>query len=85
MDVKANYLLLETKKRGRGERMMEARRLNERHGDGFSGPGGHSANLKAWSSFLQDSWCFCSAAPPLSHDRTKISKYMSIRVSKDPS
>ena len=49
-------------KRGRGDRMMEARRRSERHGDGFSGPGGqgHSANLKAWSSFLHDSWCFCT-------------------------
>ena len=32
---------------GCGDKMAEARKRSERHGDVFSGPGGHSANLEA--------------------------------------
>ena len=32
---------------GRGDRIVEACRRSERHGEGFVGPGGHSANLEA--------------------------------------
>ena len=32
---------------GRGDRMAENQRRSERHGDGFAGPGDHSANLEA--------------------------------------
>ena len=28
-----------------GDKIAEARRHSERHGDGFAGPGGYSANL----------------------------------------
>ena len=31
--------------------MTEARRRSEWNRDGFAGPGGHSANLKAWRKF----------------------------------
>ena len=32
---------------GRGDKMVEARRRSERHGEYFAGPGGHSENLEA--------------------------------------
>ena len=33
---------------------------SRREGDGFAGPGGHSANLEAWRSFLRGSWRLCT-------------------------
>ena len=33
---------------------------SRRQGDGFAGPGGHSANLEAWRSFLRGSWHLCT-------------------------
>ena len=36
-----------------GDKMAEARRRYERHKDSFAEPGGHSANLEAWRSFLR--------------------------------
>jgi len=39
---------------------MEAQRRSKGHGDGFAGPGCHSANLEAWSSFLRGSWGLCT-------------------------
>ena len=45
---------------GPGNKMAEDRRQNKRHGDGLVGPGGHSANLKAWMSFLRGSWRLCT-------------------------
>ena len=41
---------------GRGERSAEAFRRGERHGDGFAGFGGHSANQEAPEVILRGSW-----------------------------
>ena len=35
------------KNAGLGDKMVEARRRSVRHGDVFTGPGGHPANLEA--------------------------------------
>jgi len=43
--------------------MAEARGHSERHGNGFTGPGGHSAILEAWRSFLRASWRLCTPLP----------------------
>ena len=56
MDVKAKYFFFEDQNAGCGDKMEEARRPSDRHGDGFVGPGGHSANLEARRSFLRGSW-----------------------------
>ena len=40
---------------GLGDRTAEDRRGSERHGDGFAGLGGHSANLEARRLFLRSS------------------------------
>ena len=47
VDVKPNICYWRP---GRGDRMVETLRCSKWHGDGFAGPGGHSANLKAWRS-----------------------------------
>ena len=45
--------------------MAEARRLSERYGDGFEGPGGHSESLEAWRSFLRGLWRLCTLSLPI--------------------
>ena len=60
VDVKAKFLISHDQNVGRGDRMADAQRRIERHGDSFAGPGGHSANLKARMSFFRGSWCLCS-------------------------
>ena len=45
---------------GRGDKIAEAWRRIERHQDGFTGPGGNTANLEAARSFLRGSWRLCT-------------------------
>jgi len=40
--------------------MPEAQRHSKRHGEGFAGPVGHSANLETGRSFSQGSWHLCT-------------------------
>ena len=44
----------------RGDRMVGGLVTSRRLGDGFAGPGGHSANLEARRSFLRGSWRLCT-------------------------
>ena len=59
---KSQIFFVEDQNAGRGDRMAEARRRSKRHGDGFSGPGVHFANLEARRSFLQGAWLLCAAS-----------------------
>jgi len=43
-----------------GDKILEARRCSEKHGEDFAGPGGHSENLEAQMSFLRGSWRLCT-------------------------
>ena len=53
LDVKAKHFLLETKMQGVETEWR-------RPGDGFTRPGGHSANLEARRSILRGSWRLCA-------------------------
>ena len=48
------------------DKMPEAHRHSKRHGKGFAGPVGHSANLETGRSFLQGSWHLCTPPPSFS-------------------
>ena len=49
-----------SKNAGRGDRLAGGLVTSLRLGDGFVGPGGHSANLEARRSFLRGSWRLCT-------------------------
>ena len=50
--------------RGVETKLAEAWRRGDRHGDKYTGPRGHSANLEAGRSFLWGSWRLCTPFPP---------------------
>ena len=60
MDVKAKDFFIGDQNTGSGDRMAEAWRHEERHGDGFAGLGGHSKYQEAPEVILRGSWLPCT-------------------------